>query len=108
MTKISADASQTPYGVILDKTNFYAEQGGQEYDVGSVISVDGETEFLVEDVQLFGGYVLHIGYVKCGDVEVDKEFVCTYDEVRMRKIKVLLMLILDYSPSLLLVKKSPH
>lgn len=40
----------TQIGVILDKTNFYAEQGGQEYDTGKIV-IDGKTEFEVENVK---------------------------------------------------------
>jgi len=51
-------------GLIFDRTNFYAEQGGQIHDTGFV-TLAGQTEpsFHVTDVQSFGGYVLHMGEV---------------------------------------------
>ncbi|XP_022112025.1 alanine--tRNA ligase, cytoplasmic-like isoform X2 [Acanthaster planci] len=49
-------------GIILDCTNFYAEQGGQEWDEGHLNSVKNEeVVFQVENVQLYSGYVLHVG-----------------------------------------------
>ncbi|XP_056136771.1 alanine--tRNA ligase, mitochondrial [Lampris incognitus] len=47
-------------GVILDRTCFYSEQGGQSHDQGYFIR-DGEQEVLhpVEMVSLAGGYVVH-------------------------------------------------
>lgn len=68
------------FGVLLDKTNFYAEQGGQENDTG-ILTIDGKAEFKVEDVQVFNGYVLHIGQLEEGEIKVGDEVVCTYDEV---------------------------
>ena len=68
------------FGVILDQTNFYAEQGGQVNDVGS-LCLDNQVEFYVEDVQAYGGYVLHIGYLKYGTIEVGMKLTCTYNEV---------------------------
>ncbi|CAG8498843.1 14629_t:CDS:10 [Acaulospora morrowiae] len=73
--------SEKSFGIILDRTNFYAEQGGQQYDTGSV-TIDGQAEFVVENVQIFGGYVLHIGYLKYGNLSVGNEIVATYDELR--------------------------
>lgn len=60
-------------GVLLDKTSFYAEQGGQIYDVGYFKKVGDETcEFSVENCQVQGGYVLHVGIIvgnlKVGDM----------------------------------------
>lgn len=74
------------FGIILDKTNMYAEQGGQEYDVGA-ITIDEKAEFAVESVQIFGGYVLHIGYLKYGFINVNDEVVSTYDEDRRALIQ---------------------
>jgi alanyl-tRNA synthetase len=52
-------------GLLLDQTNFYAEQGGQTYDEGFVTRVDANSdedlEFIVSNVQVRGGYILHIG-----------------------------------------------
>lgn len=68
------------FGLILDRTSFYAESGGQEYDTGSII-VDGVAEFEVANVQVFNGYVLHIGHMKYGSLQVGDEVVSSYDEV---------------------------
>jgi alanyl-tRNA synthetase len=45
--------------VVLNKTNFYAESGGQIFDTGSFIVNQGAT-FTVEDVKTFGGFVTHV------------------------------------------------
>lgn len=74
------------FGILLDKTNFYAEQGGQEYDTG-VIAIDGKAEFKVEDVQVFNGYVLHIGRMVEGEISVGEEVIATYDELRRWPIR---------------------
>ncbi|KAI5476969.1 alanine-tRNA synthetase [Pseudohyphozyma bogoriensis] len=68
-------------GILLDKTNCYAESGGQEHDTGSIV-IDGKAVFVVEDVQVFNGYVLHIGYVKEGSFTVGDKVVVSYDELR--------------------------
>ncbi|CAI4226681.1 unnamed protein product [Auanema sp. JU1783] len=48
--------------ILLDRTNFYAEQGGQIYDVGVLVKVDDESvEFNVTNCQVRGGYILLIG-----------------------------------------------
>lgn len=76
-SSLSPDAT---LGLLLDRTNFYAEAGGQEYDTGSII-IDGAAEFEVIDVQTFNGYVLHIGRLKYGALQVGDEIVSSYDEV---------------------------
>lgn len=78
---VSSDSFAGRFGILLDKTNFYAEQGGQQYDTGS-ITIDGQADFAVDDVQPFGGYVLHIGYMKYGSLSVGSDVVCSYDELR--------------------------
>merc|ERR1712127_1104108 len=66
-------AADTHCGIILDRTNFYAEQGGQVNDIGFFGQGDEEV-FTVDDCQVKAGYVMHYGKVlndlKVGD-EVD-------------------------------------
>ena len=76
----------TTFGVLLDKTSFYAEAGGQEYDTGNIV-IDGATDFEVEEVQVFSGYVLHIGRLKYGQLKVGDDVVSSYDEVRFLVIE---------------------
>ncbi|KKY25989.1 putative alanyl-trna synthetase [Phaeomoniella chlamydospora] len=73
-------------GIILDKTNFYAEQGGQENDTGKIV-IDGQAELDVENVQVYAGYVLHTGYMKYGSFTVGDNVICEYDELRRWPIR---------------------
>ncbi|ETE60198.1 Alanyl-tRNA synthetase, cytoplasmic, partial [Ophiophagus hannah] len=67
-------------GVVLDQTCFYAEQGGQIYDEGYF-----KTEFTVKNVQVRGGYVLHVGTVY-GSLKVGDFVRLFIDEPRRRPI----------------------
>jgi len=59
--------------LLLDRTNFYAEQGGQVGDQGTIATPTGRFE--VEDTQKLGDAVLHIGRVAEGHVEPDQSAV---------------------------------
>ncbi|XP_062477157.1 alanine--tRNA ligase, cytoplasmic isoform X1 [Pezoporus occidentalis] len=76
-------------GIVLDKTCFYAEQGGQIYDEGYVVKDDNsgedKTEFTVKNVQVRGGYVLHIGTVY-GNLKVGDQVHLSIDEMRRRPV----------------------
>ncbi|KAI0170675.1 tRNA synthetases class II (A)-domain-containing protein [Pestalotiopsis sp. NC0098] len=79
-------APNTPLGILLDKTNFYAEQGGQVADTGRIV-IDGAAEFKVLDVQQFGGYVIHNGYLEYGQLQAGDEVISEYDELRRQPIR---------------------
>ena len=81
-----------PIGVIVDKTNVYAEMGGQEADHARMMVVaesrahagdkhDGG-EFRVEDARNFGGYILHIGHITRGELAVGDTVQITLDSAR--------------------------
>ncbi|XP_075045500.1 alanine--tRNA ligase, cytoplasmic [Mixophyes fleayi] len=76
-------------GLVLDKTCFYAEQGGQTYDEGYLVreddSTDDKTEFTVRNTQVRGGYVLHVGTVY-GSLRVGDRVRLYIDETRRRPI----------------------
>jgi len=58
----------TEAGIVLSKTCFYGEQGGQQYDAGFLTLPDG-SEFTVKDVRVKGSYVVHIGVLQGGTVK---------------------------------------
>lgn len=74
------------YGILLDKTCFYAEQGGQEYDTGKIV-IDDVAEFNVENVQLYNGFVFHTGILQEGKLSVGESIIASYDELRRFPIK---------------------
>lgn len=71
-------------GLILEKSAFYAEAGGQEADIGAIELENGK--FNVMDVQVYGGYVLHTGTIEEGTIEVDASAQCKVDYDRRRDI----------------------
>jgi alanyl-tRNA synthetase len=65
----SADTSaDQEIAVILDRTNFYAEMGGQVGDRGTLAT--SGTSFDVETTRAVGGYVLHTGRIRAGCLKV--------------------------------------
>jgi len=78
--------SDKPFGILLDKTNFYAEQGGQVADTGRMV-IDDVAEFKVLDVQAYGGYIVHNGYLEYGHLKAGDEVISEYDELRRQPIR---------------------
>jgi alanyl-tRNA synthetase len=88
--------STRPVALILDKTCFYAEMGGQTADTGRIM-VSRETrtsatdtskgELRVEDVRAFGGYVVHIGRIVRGNIRVGDDVVLHVAAQRRHQIE---------------------
>ncbi|OAF65410.1 hypothetical protein A3Q56_06801, partial [Intoshia linei] len=76
--------NSTYCGIILNRTNFYAEQGGQIGDIGmfclinmsekssnpSDVEDDDTICFQVLDTQVNGNYILHVGQLMCSNLKV--------------------------------------
>jgi alanyl-tRNA synthetase len=85
----TSTAGNTLIGIILDRTNFYAEMGGQVGDHGRLIlasEVRGDSpqhgEFKVEDTRAFAGYILHIGHLVRGEIRVGDRVMAHVDHAR--------------------------
>jgi alanyl-tRNA synthetase len=76
---------QSVVAVILDKTNFYAEMGGQIGDAGLVFSQGGN--FDVHTARSVGGYVLHIGKIRSGALKVGDSVAMRVDDARLKTEK---------------------
>eukprot|EP00475_Leptophrys_vorax_P008856 TRINITY_DN15787_c0_g1_i1.p1 TRINITY_DN15787_c0_g1~~TRINITY_DN15787_c0_g1_i1.p1 ORF type:complete len:555 (+),score=81.92 TRINITY_DN15787_c0_g1_i1:138-1667(+) len=74
----AATGSDEEVGLVLTSTSFYAEQGGQTFDTGAVVAAGGAS-FDVRSVQVYGGFVLHVGVVARGSFSVDEEVVAKVD-----------------------------
>ena len=65
--------------IILDRTPFYAESGGQVGDIGE-IGIGDETVFKVTDTQKQNDIYLHVGYLLSGEPGVGDEVDARIDE----------------------------
>lgn len=63
--------------VILDKTNFYGESGGQVGDHGH-LEAEG-FKFVIDDVKVFGKYISHYGHIETGELKVGQKVTCEVD-----------------------------
>ena len=77
-------------GLVLDKSNYYAEAGGQDADLGIIRLIDAEENILgsfeVRDVQAYGGFLLHTGVVEEGSFKNGDQVTCRVDYERRRLI----------------------
>uniref|UniRef100_A0A0N5AUZ2 Alanine--tRNA ligase n=1 Tax=Syphacia muris TaxID=451379 RepID=A0A0N5AUZ2_9BILA len=72
--------------LIMDKTNFYAEQGGQVFDTGILTKDDKQcSEFVVKNTQVRGGYVVLVGSAE-GTFHLGDKLKQTIDEDRRLSI----------------------
>ena len=67
--------------VVLDRTNFYAEQGGQVGDAGAIEWPGGR--FAVLDAQLAGSGIVHVGSVESGSLAAGQAVTLTVAPRRM-------------------------
>lgn len=72
-------------GVVLDRSPFYGEAGGQVGDVG-VISGEG-CRFNVQDTQRDGELLIHIGHLESGQLRVGAEVNAVVDAERRAAIR---------------------
>ncbi|CAH8255152.1 unnamed protein product [Arabidopsis lyrata] len=85
-TFLESLAATDNVGLVLGSTSFYAEQGGQIFDTGLIEGSFGT--FNVCNVQIFGGFVVHIGYLSkdAGEVSVGDKVICKVDYERRKLI----------------------
>ena len=71
--------------VVLDRTPFYAEMGGQVGDTGTI--ANGEASLDVTDTKAKGGLYAHVATVKKGALSVGDEVVAAIDAHRRELIR---------------------
>ncbi|CAN1122855.1 Alanine--tRNA ligase [Linum perenne] len=74
------------FGIHLQSTSFYAEQGGQIYDTGKLEGSFGS--FTVWYVRILGGYILHVGRFTEESIKfkVGDKVICKVDYERRKSI----------------------
>ena len=74
-----------PIGVVLDKTPFYGESGGQVGDTGEVAGRD--FRFDVVDTQREGAFTIHLGHLRTGRLEQGATVTARVDALRRQGIR---------------------
>jgi alanyl-tRNA synthetase len=76
---------EKPVVVVLDRSPFYGEAGGQVGDTGTLASAD--CLFNVQDTQRHGGFILHIGHLRKGKLTIGMKLTARVDAERRAGIR---------------------
>lgn len=71
--------------VILEKTPFYAESGGQVGDTGTISSQDGIFEVI--DTQISGDAFIHIGSMTKGSIKLNEKVKASINPIKRESIR---------------------
>jgi alanyl-tRNA synthetase len=82
---VESAGAGTIVDVVLDRTPFYGESGGQVGDTGT-LRAEG-TELAVEDARKPAGLIVHRAKVVSGEIRVGQDLVAEVDAERRRRIK---------------------
>ncbi len=63
------DVNNKEVSIVLDKTTFYPQSGGQNGDIG-IIFKHNDSQFIVKNTKLLGDCIIHIGYLDYGFLSV--------------------------------------
>jgi len=74
-----------PLVVVLDKTPFYGEMGGQVGDRGELVCVGGRFEVI--DTQIEDGLTLHVGFLREGKIAYKDQVTARVDHGRRQAIR---------------------
>ncbi len=72
--------------LVLERSPFYAESGGQVGDSGTIVAPGGAFRFVVEDTQKMGTVVVHVGKAE-GTATVGLAVEAKVDEARRERIR---------------------
>ena len=85
---LSADDSPAPVTIVLDRTPFYGESGGQVGDIGWLEwPGTGAGRFEVLDTQREGGFMLHVGHLRSGTLDLGATVSANVNEDRRAAIR---------------------
>ncbi|HTI50632.1 MAG TPA: alanine--tRNA ligase [Planctomycetaceae bacterium] len=76
---------EKPVAIVLDRTPFYGEAGGQVGDTGVLESAD--CTFNVQDTQRHGGFIVHIGHLRRGQLKIGMKLTAKVDGARRAGIR---------------------
>jgi alanyl-tRNA synthetase len=83
--QIAEIGHERPICVVLDRTPFYGESGGQVGDTGEISA--GNFRFDVIDTQKEGGFTLHLGHLREGKIEQGAKVTARVDAARRLGIR---------------------
>ncbi len=70
INKIDINNKNDTISLVLDKTVFYPQSGGQYGDIGLIFNFDVNVKFIVQNTKLYNNCIIHIGYIDCGVLSI--------------------------------------